>query len=373
MIDAEKIAKVRLIRSENVGVATFSALLARFGSAQEALFHLSDFARLGGRKRPLNVCSESAATAEIDRLYNAGGEMLFKDDADYPALLKALPDAPPVLSVLGNKVLLNSPSVAVVGTRNATINGRTIARTIANDLVKSGYTVVSGLAVGIDAAAHEGALFDATKKASTVAVLGTGLNIPYPAQNRRLYDEIREKGLLVSEYALDTKPQPANFPHRNRIISGIACGLVVIEATLRSGSLITANRALEQGKEVFAVPATPTDERAKGVNHLIKTGAPLVESADDIIAHLTGLPILSLNEAAERETVENPVETLEQNELSADDLLKQLDGTPTDLDALIRETGLPAPAISVLLVELELAGRIERLPGNKIIRISTGQ
>lgn len=373
MMDAERIAKVRLIRTENVGVATFSALMARFGSAREALLHLPDFARLGGRKRSLTVCSESTATAEIDRLYNAGGEMLFKDDAAYPALLKALPDAPPVLSVLGNKALLNTPSVAVVGTRNATINGKKIARTIANDLVKSGYTVVSGMAVGIDAAAHEGALFDATPKSSTVAVLGTGLNIPYPAQNRKLYDEIREKGLLVSEYALDTKPQPANFPHRNRIISGIANGLVVIEATLRSGSLITANRALEQGKEVFAVPATPTDERAKGVNHLIKTGAPLVESADDIIAHLTGLPMLSLNEPAESEPVESFAETAERNDLSADGLLERLDGTPTDLDALIRETGLPAPAISVLLVELELAGRIERLPGNRIIRISTGQ
>lgn len=242
------------------------------------------------------------------------------------------------------------------------------------DLVRAGYSVVSGLALGIDGAAHDGALYSADENASTTAVLGTGINVVYPEQNRRIYDAIRQKGVLVSEYALNTKPQPSNFPQRNRIISGLALGLVVIEATLRSGSLITANKALEQGKDVFAVPASPLDPRAAGVNHLIKNGAPLVESAEDIIEHLMAAPAFSLSEIAEdSQNTQQTAEPVYQEPSDRDrtDILSLLDGSPVEIDLLIRETGLPASVISVLLVELELAGQIERLPGNKIIRITS--
>lgn len=372
MITAEHLAAVRLFRSENVGAVTFRSLVAHFGSAQAALDNLPDCARHGGRLRPLKICSEDDAGREIERLEKAGARLIFSDAEDYPRLLAALPDAPPFLSVWGNAALLNGKNVAVVGTRNASINGKNIARRMGADFVAAGYNVVSGLALGIDVAAHEGALYAATDKASTIAVLGTGLNIPYPAQNRRFYDEIHEKGLLVSEFPIDTKPQPSTFPYRNRIISGLSAGLVVIEAALRSGSLITANKALEQGREVFAVPASPTDERAAGVNHLIKTGAPLVESAQDVIDALAGAPVLSLSErpVPRPDAIKNQtVPDIDPNALSCADLLGKLDGTPIETDALVRETGLPAAAISVLLVELELAGRIERLPGGKVIRI----
>ena len=314
------------------------------------------------------------AEQEIESVRKYGAEMIFLGQTEYPETLARLNDAPPVLSVLGNKALLKKPHIAVVGTRNASINGKNIARHISADLVKSGYSVVSGLASGIDAAAHEGALYAANENASTIAVLGTGINLPYPEQNRKLYEQVREKGVLVSEFAFGTKPQPSNFPQRNRIISGLAEGLVVIEAALRSGSLITANKALEQGKDVFAVPSSPLDPRAAGVNHLIKNGAPLVESAQDIIDHLAQSSLFTLCETETDSIGEETtpdVRLEEPAEENRKELLSLLDGSPVEIDTLIRETGLPADVISVLLVEMELAGQLERLPGNKVIRITS--
>ena len=231
----------------------------------------------------------------------------------------------------------------------------------------------AGVAAGIDAAAHEGALYAATDKASTIAVLGTGINIAYPTQNAKLYGQIREKGVLVSEYPFDTKPQPANFPRRNRIISGLSKGLTVIEAAMRSGSLITANKALEQGRDVFAVPATPTDPRAQGVNYLIKNGAPLVETARDVLDILNSAPQLPLKETATAPVdvfKAKPAPECNAEETDATKILDNLGATPIEINTLIRETGLPCSTVSVLLAELELAGRIERLPGNRVIRIS---
>ena len=296
MDQEEQINRLRLFRSENVGAVTFRILLQHFQTAENALNALPETARKGGLKKALRICSRAEAEQEIEAVRKAGAEMLFLGQKEYPELLAQINDAPPVLSVSGNKAFLKKPHVAVVGTRNASINGKNIARHIAADLVKSGYGVVSGLALGIDAAAHEGALYAANENASTIAVLGTGINVPYPEQNRKLYDQVGEKGVLVSEFPFNTKPQPSNFPRRNRIISGLAEGLVVIEAALRSGSLITANKALEQGKDVFAVPSSPLDPRAAGVNHLIKQGAPLVESAQDIIDHLSQSAPFTLSE-----------------------------------------------------------------------------
>lgn len=368
---AEKIARLRLIRSENVGPAAFRTLTAHFSSAEEALSRLPELAFKGGRKRPLAVCSQKDAENEIEATEKLGGRMIFSGEREYSRLLAQIPDAPPVLSVLGSVSFLNTPCIALVGTRNASINGKNIARRMAADLVKAGCTVVSGMALGIDAAAHEGALYAANERASTVAVLGTGINVAYPRQNVRLYEQIKEKGLLVSDYPFGTPPQPSNFPRRNRIISGLCAGLTVIEAALHSGSLITANKALEQGRDVFAVPATPSDPRAQGVNHLIKNGAPLVETAQDVLELLNAAPELPLAEPAPRpfiERTESPLPPSEPRDTTK--ILDKLDATPIEIDTLTRETGLPAAAISVLLVELELAGKVERLPGNRIIRIS---
>lgn len=373
MPDSEQIAKLRLIRSENVGPAAFRALTEHFSSAQEALERLPELAFKGGRKRPLNVCSAATAEKEIENLQKIGGKMIFAGDRDYPKTLAEIPDAPPVLSVLGNTAFLGASCIAIVGTRNATVNGKNIARHMAADFVKAGFCVVSGMAAGIDAAAHEGALYAATDQASTIAVLGTGINIAYPTQNAKLYGQIREKGVLVSEYPFDTKPQPANFPRRNRIISGLSEGLTVIEAAIRSGSLITANKALEQGRDVFAVPATPTDPRAQGVNHLIKNGAPLVETARDVLDILNSAPQLPLKETATAPVdvfKAKPAPECNAEETDATKILDNLGATPIEINTLIRETGLPCSTVSVLLAELELAGRIERLPGNRVIRIS---
>ena len=373
MDQEEQINRLRLFRSENVGAVTFRILLQHFQTAENALNALPETARKGGLKKALRICSRAEAEQEIEAVRKAGSEMLFLGQKEYPELLAQINDAPPVLSVSGNKAFLKRPHVAVVGTRNASINGKNIARHIAADLVKSGYGVVSGLALGIDAAAHEGALFAANENASTIAVLGTGINVPYPEQNKKLYEQIREKGVLVSEFPFDTKPQPSNFPRRNRIISGLAEGLVVIEAALRSGSLITANKALEQGKDVFAVPSSPMDPRAAGVNHLIKSGAPLVESAQDIIDHLAqSTPfMLSETQTEKRKNIVPPAHIEEPTDKDRKELLSLLDGSPVEIDMLIRETGLPAGVISVLLVEMELAGQLERLPGNKVIRITS--
>lgn len=374
MNDNEKISWLRLIRSENVGPVTFRSLLEHFGTAEEAIRRIPEFARKGGRQKPLHIFSLSEAEKEIDALSKFGAELLAFNEPGYPKALAEITDAPPLISILGQKGLLSRNLIAIVGTRNASLNGKNIARQMASDLVKSGWSVVSGLALGIDAAAHEGALFSATETASTIAVLGTGIDVPYPYQNRKIYEQVKEKGLLISDYPLHTKPQPSNFPRRNRIIAGLCAGLVVIEAALRSGSLITANKALEQGRDVFAVPSSPLDPRGQGVNHLIKTGAPLVESAQDILEHLGMLPRLSLSEALDETTVPEtkPIDISEASE-DAERLriLQELGTTPVSVDALVRETDLPARLISVLLVELELAGQIERLPGNKIVRISS--
>ena len=374
MYDAEQIAKLRLIRSENVGCVTYAALVGRFGSARNALENLPETAKRGGARFCPHIYTNAQAQKEIEALEKFGASLIFDTDEAYPPLLKQIPDAPPVLSVVGDTGLLRTRFIALVGTRNASINGRHMARQMAADFVQAGFSVVSGLALGIDAAAHEGALTKATAKASTVAVLGTGVNVPYPNQNRELYARTREKGAIVSEFPFDTKPAPSNFPRRNRIISGMAESLTVIEASLRSGSLITARKALEQGRDVYAVPANPLDARASGVNRLIKDGAPLVESAADVLENMAAFVPSMLKEEAAPMLEPAPAQNFSEADLTAarPELLEKLDFAPVGVDELIRETGLPARAISALLAELELAGKIERLPGNKILRLSDG-
>ncbi|RAU23224.1 DNA-protecting protein DprA [Paramagnetospirillum kuznetsovii] len=280
----ERLDWLRLIRSENVGPRTFTRLLERFGSAASALAALPDLAKRGGSRRPIVLCSKADAERELARAERLGLRYLATVEPGYPRALAATEDAPPLLTVLGNASLLTKPMVAMVGARNASLNGRNFARKLAAELGRSGMVVASGMARGIDTAAHQGAL-----AFGTVAVLAGGAEVVYPPENDGLWREIVETGVVVSEMPPGTQPQASHFPRRNRIISGLSLGVVVVEANARSGSLITARFAADQGREVFAVPGSPMDPRAAGPNDLIRHGATLTESAEDVLNVLSDL------------------------------------------------------------------------------------
>ncbi len=256
-------------------------MLRRFGSARAALEALPRLARRSERTRTVTAVTRAAAAAELAALDRLGGRFVCWGEPLYPGALAAVEDAPPVLSVLGRPELLDQPAVAMVGARNASANGRRLARELAAGLGRAGLVVVSGLARGIDAAAHLGAI-----ETGTAAVVAGGVDIVYPEQNRGLYDALRRQGAIVAELPLGSEPQARHFPRRNRIISGMALGVLVVEAAARSGSLITARFALEQGREVFAVPGSPLDPRCRGANDLLRRGATLTESAEDVLAQL---------------------------------------------------------------------------------------
>ena len=300
--------------------------------------------------------------ADIVRL---GGRLLALPDTDFPTALRAIPNAPPILCVLGRIDLLHASCIAMVGARNASTHGTRLAAQLARDLASHGYVVVSGMARGIDAAAHAG-----SGPTHTIAVLAGGADVVYPRENQRLYDAIREQGCIVSEMPPGTEPQARHFPRRNRIVSGLALGVVVVEATAHSGSLITARLAAEQGREVMAVPGFPTDPRASGPNRLLKEGATLVESADDITAALsfpTEEPLLpGLAEASDTplpSCLSGASASPEATDRQRLRLLESLTTAPLPVDVALRECQLSAAEGAVALLELELAGRIERLPG----------
>ncbi|HSK40776.1 MAG TPA: DNA-processing protein DprA, partial [Arenibaculum sp.] len=257
--ERERVDWLRLIRSENVGPVTFFRLVERFGDAGAALDALPSLAKRGGRTAPLRVCGRSDAERELAANLRAGARLVAACEPDFPGPLAALDDCPPMISVRGSGHLLHQPAVALVGARNASLNGRRMAGRMACDLGEAGYLVVSGLARGIDAAAHEGALAH-----GTAAVVAGGIDVIYPEENRELHGRIGEAGVLVAEMPVGTHPQARHFPRRNRIISGLSLAVVVIEAAPRSGSLITARMAADQGREVFAVPGSPLDPRCQG-------------------------------------------------------------------------------------------------------------
>jgi DNA processing protein len=360
---AERLDWLRLIRSENVGPVTFYQLLARFGSAEAALAALPDVARRGGRARPLSIFPRAAAEREMQQLHQAGARFVAWGEPDYPMALAALDDAPPLISVRGDTALFARNAMAVVGARNASANGRRFARDIAMQLGQHGLVVVSGLARGIDAAAHEGAL-----ATGTVAVLAGGIDQVYPQENRGLHEQIAERGVLVAELAVGTEPQARHFPRRNRIISGCSLGVLVVEAALRSGSLITARFALEQGRDVFAVPGSPLDPRCRGANDLIRNGAILCETVDDIMRELQ--PRLSSALSDRKREAYSPAESIAPGESELAHararLVELLSPTPVPVDELIRQCHLSTALVVTILLELELAGRIERHPGNQV-------
>jgi len=359
--DSEKIDRLRLIRTANVGPVTFGKLVRRFGSATRALGSLPELAARGGGG-PMAVCSKQAALREMAALEAAGGHFLFLGDKSYPPLLAMVEDAPPVLSVIGPADLTRLTCIGIVGARNASANGRKLAGMLAASLGMQGIGVVSGMARGIDTAAHQGALPHVT-----IAVLAGGVDIIYPRENAGLYRAIQENGAVISESPFGAQPQARHFPRRNRIISGLSRAVVVVEAALRSGSLITARFAAEQGRDVFAVPGSPLDPRCRGTNALLRDGAGLCEDAGDILANLPApvdLPAESFppaTGAADPEPAAAVTDTTARARL-----LTALGPAPVRVDALVRMLDLPAATVMEYLLELELAGRVERQPGGMV-------
>jgi DNA processing protein len=358
----ERIDWLRLARSESVGPVTFAHLIGRYGSARQALEALPELARRGGRAKPLSIPSRPQAEAELAAGEALGATFIAGCEAGFPRMLAVLDPPPPLLWALGNPDLLARRMVAVVGARVASAAGRRFAHTLAADLGAAGYVVVSGMARGIDAAAHEGSL-----PSGTVAVLGGGVDNVYPAENAGLYEAIVSSGCIVSERAIGHVARAADFPRRNRIIAGLSLGVVVVEAELRSGSLITARLAGEQGREVFAVPGSPLDPRSRGANDLIRQGAALVEDAQDVVRVLDAQPGLYAPPPADFARGEHPsdAETDEIREL----LLGLLSPTPTSLDDLARASGAPVPLILAAMMELTLSGRAELLGGGLAVSI----
>ena len=358
--DAERRAWLRLARTEHVGPVTFASLIARFGGAAAALAELPRLAARGGGKNFI-LPPEDEVAREIAGLAKLGGRIIASCEPDFPHGLAALDPPPPLIAVLGHAPLLKREMVAIVGARNASALGRKFAYVLAQDLAATGLTIASGMARGIDSAAHDGAL-----ATGTVAVLAGGVDVVYPPENQKLYDAIREQGAIISEMRLGEAPQARHFPRRNRLISGLARGLVVVEAAERSGSLITANYALEQGREIFAVPGSPLDPRARGPNRLIREGATLTESAEDVLAVLR--PIMGSGfrepDGNAPPVAPNPAALEAEADRVRQRIEEALGPAPVAVDELIRQTGAPASVVLTVLLELELAGRCRRHAGN---------
>lgn len=367
----EKMAWLRLSRTENVGPVTFYRLVEAYGSARKAIEALPELAKRGGRSKPLSAPPVSQIEQEYQALKKFGGDILCAGEDAYPVALAAIDDAPPVLTYIGDIKLLQKTCVGIVGSRNASLNGRKFTEKLARDLGAAGASVISGLARGIDTAAHQGSL-----ESGTVAVLGGGLDIIYPPENKDLYDNIRTRGLIIAESPFGQQPFAQSFPRRNRIISGLSQGIVVVEATFKSGSLITARMAGEQGRDVFAVPGHPLDPRAEGPNALIRDGAQLVRHAGDILESLSafrsGAHFGALHDSARQryEALSPPPRIDEQTlERTRAEILGCLSHTPVSVDEVIRSAGLPAAAVQIVILELELAGRVQRLPGQRVTLI----
>lgn len=361
----EKIARLRLIRTENVGPVTFRHLIARYGTALNALDALPGLARSGGRKRPLYAARKSEIEKEIDALSKIGGTLIVHGDRLYPDALMATEDAPPVMMALGHPHLLENKNFAIVGARNCSAVGTKLATSLAREMGQAGYVISSGMARGIDTAVHQGAM-----ETGTIAVLAGGVDIIYPKENGRLYDAIINTGLILSEMPLGIQPVARHFPRRNRIISGLAAGLLVVEATYKSGSLITARLALEQGREIFAVPGSPMDPRAKGPNDMIRQGAILVENAGNILDVLQIMDGRSISEP-QYDLFDDSTDyqiPLDEKELVIirHAIRDKLSPTPVPIDDLIRVMELSPQKMQSVLLELELAGEITRYPGNRV-------
>jgi DNA processing protein len=349
------IARIRLIRSSSIGPVTCRQLIARFGSPQAALEAIPDLARRGGGKPP-RLLGVEEAERERARVEKLGGRYLVLGQGLYPSLLAELDDAPPLLIAKGAINLLDRPTIAIVGARNASAAACRFARSLAHDLGREGLVIVSGLARGIDSAAHDGAL-----ESGTIGVIAGGIDVFYPPENEGRQKAMFERGLVLAEMPPGTEPRARHFPYRNRIISGASLGTIVVEAAPRSGSLITARLAAEAGREVMAVPGSPLDPRAQGCNQLIRDGATLVQNAADVVEAIQ----------PSRTRVSSPVfdyePQTEQFDGEAVDAVEALLGpSPVPVDEIIRLSGAPSGAVQMALLEMDLAGRLDRHAGNRV-------
>ncbi len=356
--DAARLAWLRLARTESVGPVTFAHLIRRYRTAADALDAIPSLARRGGRAGLLRIPSLAEAEAELTAGEALGARLIAACELDFPPLLAALDPPPPLIWARGRAELLTRPGVAIVGARIASAAGQRFAHELAREVGAAGYPIVSGLARGIDGAAHQGAL-----PSGTVAVLGGGVDDIYPPDHRELYAAIVGQGCVISESSPGTRAQARDFPRRNRLISGLSLAVVVVEAELRSGSLITARLAGEQGREVLAVPGSPLDPRAKGTNDLIRQGAAICEDADDVLRAIAAMTPL-------REPPAEPFEPDRADE--ADDALREriadlLSPTPVSRDELCRATGASASAVGSALIELALSSQAELLPGGLVV------
>ena len=367
-VNKEKlISYIQLINTQGVGSISFKRLIARYKDVDIALKELSN-------KREL--FSRSLAEKELMLAEIKGVKIITLEDDLYPYNLKQIEDCPPILYALGNTdILKNNNTLAIVGSRNASISANKLAKNFGDFLSSHNITIVSGLARGIDASAHLGAI---NNSSSTIAVLGTGIDIVYPKENERLYNEIKQNGLILSEYPLGTRPQASNFPRRNRIVSGLSKGVLVIEAGLQSGSLITAHLALEQGRDIYAIPGAPFDGRTSGCNKLIKEGAILIETPQDVIDNFSfddkefviNKSKKSLNKELFEDLLDNNkinLDIADENDLHQK-LLSLLSEQGEDVDDIIRSLSISAEETLMAITELELDGKLIRLPGNKVAK-----
>ena len=364
----EKLDWLRLSRTENIGPVTFYKLIEIYGTAQKALEALPELSRKGGRKKPLVAPDMGRIQKEYNALKKLGGDMVCSGEDAYPLSLAATDDAPPILSYIGDINIARAPCLAMVGARNASLNGRKFAYNLAKELGRAGQIITSGLARGIDTSAHEGAL-----STGTIAVVAGGIDIVYPRENQKLFEQITQQGLVIAESPLGMEPAARLFPKRNRIVSGLSTGVIVVEASIKSGSLITARMAGEQGRDVYAIPGYPNDPRASGPNKLIQDGATLVTCANDILQNLSNFMSSSLFDSAHQATPNLNVVPPNMDEKDTgkiqEILLQNLSQMPVGVDELARTCHLSIPSMQMALLEMELAGRLQRLPGNRVVLI----
>jgi DNA processing protein len=354
-VTKDLIDRLRLVRSPGIGPITYRQLMARFGDAAAALAAVPDLARRGGGRSP-NLFSRGDAEREVERVDKLGGRYLVLGQGLYPRLLAEIDDAPPLLMAKGQLGLLERTAVAIVGARNASAAACRFARGLAHGLGQQDAVVVSGLARGIDSAAHDGAL-----DSGTIGIVAGGVDVFYPPENEERQTAIAERGLVLAEMPPGTEPRARHFPHRNRIIAGISLGTVVVEAAPRSGSLITARLATEAGREVMAVPGSPLDPRAQGCNQLIRDGATLVQSAADVLEAIR--PFEGRVESAAVPYQAAPTQDYESALGTVEELLGP---SPVPVDEIIRLSGAPSGAVQMALLELDLAGRLDRHAGGKV-------
>jgi DNA processing protein len=361
LTDAERLAWLRLSRTDGIGPQTFHKLIARYKTASRALEALPDVVTKGGAKRGLKVYAEELALKEMDATRKAGAQLLCSGDTQYPAMLGNIESAPPVLCVSGNLALFQKTSVGIVGARTASASGRKMARLLAHSLAEAGFLVTSGLARGIDTAAHE-----AATPARTAAVIAGGIDHLYPPENADLQKAIASEGLLITEMPIGTAPRAEHFPRRNRIISGMSHVVIIVEAALRSGSLITARFANEQNREVFAVPGSPLDPRCEGTNKLIKEGANILTSVNDVLDFLNRevTPLQAMLFEREAEPLLPPDE--DADDFTRREVIGLLSINAVDIDDLIREASCQPEAVMAVLLELEVAGRLTRSAGGMV-------